>query len=38
MLAIFPNCTSCKISLARKQLSPSSTLGLLMDVTWPRSP
>ena len=30
--------TSCKISLAKKRLSPSSTFGLLIDVTWPKSP
>lgn len=30
--------TSCKISFARKWLSPSSTLGLLIDVARPKSP
>lgn len=30
--------TSCRISFARNLLSPSSTCGLLVDVTWPRSP
>ena len=30
--------TSCKTSLARYLLSPSSTCGLFTLVTWPRSP
>lgn len=30
--------TSCKISLAKNRLSPSSTWGFAIDVTWPRSP
>lgn len=32
------SCTSCKISLAKNRLSPSSTWGFVIDVTWPRSP